>query len=47
MYRFIMESENIEQFRDAENIQEWTKGQTLQLAPGVFLMGNHAGCQWH
>lgn len=31
-----MESEKIEHFRDAENIQEWTKGQTLQLAEGVF-----------
>lgn len=26
----------MEHFRDAENIQEWTKGQTLQLAAGVF-----------
>lgn len=36
MYRFKMESEKIEHFRDAENIQEWTKGQTLQHAAGVF-----------
>lgn len=31
-----MESEKIEHSRDAENIQEWTKGQTLQFAAGVF-----------
>lgn len=31
-----MESEKIEHSRDAENIQEWTKDYTLQLAAGVF-----------